>query len=122
MVDPVRMSQQSVTLAYPSDKVCAVVAAPWSVGLDGDGRDLLAKVGVRVGRLPIYKHVQLTLRELPSVLPTKRPPISLARLVRRETGHVLNRSIPDRSERFDAFRRSERPCFDIVPAPGRPCT
>ena len=80
-----------------------MVAAPWSVGLDGDGRDLLVKVGVRVGRLSIYRHVQLTLSGLPSVLPTKRPRVSLARLVRRETGHVLNRSIPDRSERIDAI-------------------
>lgn len=31
----------------------------WSVPLDGDGGKLLAKVGVSVGRLPIYKHVRL---------------------------------------------------------------
>ena len=68
-------AQHSVTLAHPSNEVAAVVAAPshpWSVGLDGDGRELLAKVGVRIGRLPIYKHVQLTLGELPSVIPTDR--------------------------------------------------
>jgi hypothetical protein len=68
-------AQHSVTLAHPSDKVAAVVAAPshpWSVGLDGGGRELLAKVGVQVGRLPIYKHVQLTLGELPSAIPTDR--------------------------------------------------
>ena len=42
-------AQHSVTLAHPSDKVAALVAAPshpWSIGLDGDGRELLAKVGV----------------------------------------------------------------------------
>lgn len=32
---------------------------PWSVSLEGDGRAHLAKVGVRIGRLPIYKHVRL---------------------------------------------------------------
>ncbi len=55
--------------------VAAILAAPshpWSVGLDGDGRELLAKVGVRIGLLPIYKHVQLTLGELPSAIPSDR--------------------------------------------------
>jgi hypothetical protein len=68
-------AQHSVALAHRSDKVAAILAAPshpWSVGLDGDGRELLAKVGVRVGRLPIYKHVQLTLGELPSAIPSDR--------------------------------------------------
>lgn len=68
-------AQHSVTLSHRSDKVAAVLAAPshpWSVGLDGDGRELLAKVGVRIGRLPIYKHVQLTLGQLPSAIPTNR--------------------------------------------------
>ena len=54
MATLVRMfAQHSVTLAHPSDMIAAVVAAPshpWSVGLDGDGRELLAKVGGRVGR------------------------------------------------------------------------
>lgn len=31
----------------------------WSVPLDGDGEKLLAKVGVSIGRLPIYKQVRL---------------------------------------------------------------
>jgi hypothetical protein len=69
------LAQYSVVLAHAPDKVAAVLAAPshpWTIGLDGDGRDLLAKVGVRVGRLPIYKHVRLTVGELPSALPTDR--------------------------------------------------
>ncbi|MEO9007734.1 MAG: hypothetical protein ABI401_11540 [Candidatus Dormibacter sp.] len=68
-------AQHSVTLAYRSDRVAAALAAPshpWSIGLDGDGRELLAKVGVRVGRLPIYKQVQLKLGALPSASPADR--------------------------------------------------
>ena len=68
-------AQHSVTLAYPSDKVAALVAAPrhaWSVGLDGGGGDLLAKVGIRIGPLPIYKRVRLTLGELPAAKPKDR--------------------------------------------------
>ena len=33
--------------------------------LDGDGRDHLAKAGVRIGRLPIHKGVQLRLGDAP---------------------------------------------------------
>jgi hypothetical protein len=58
----------SVLLDYPSRRVAALVAAPshpWTIPLDGNGDSLLAKVGVRAGRLPIYKHVQLTLGSLP---------------------------------------------------------
>ena len=64
-----------MTLAHPSERVAAALAAPshpWSIGLDGDGRELLAKVGVRVGRLPIYKEVRLTLGALPSAIPADR--------------------------------------------------
>ena len=69
------LAQYSVTVAYPAGRVAAVMAAPshpWTIGLDGDGRQLLARVGIRIGRLPIYTHVQLTLGALPSVLPTDR--------------------------------------------------
>ncbi len=55
-------ARAAVTLDYPADKVAQLLAAPshpWSVALDGDGGELLAKVGVTIGRMPIYKHVQL---------------------------------------------------------------
>ena len=68
-------AQHKVVVAHPARRVAAIMAAPdhpWTVGLDGDGRQLLATVGVRIGRLPIYKHVQLTLGTLPSAVPTDR--------------------------------------------------
>jgi len=49
-------------LSYPSSSVAAALARPrhpWTVSLDGDGRTHLARVGLTVGRLPIYKHVRL---------------------------------------------------------------
>ena len=55
-------AQASATIAYPSARVANVLAAPdhlWSVSLDGDGGDLLARVGISIGRLSVYKHVQL---------------------------------------------------------------
>src|SRR5215472_16892364 len=68
-------AQHKVVVAHPARRVAAIMAAPdhpWTVGLDGDGRQLLATVGVRIGRLPIYKHVQLSLSTLPSAVPTDR--------------------------------------------------
>ena len=81
----------------------AAPSHPWSVGLDGDGRDLLAKVGVRVGRLPIYKHVQLTLGNLPAVLPTDRVmlPVSWETVggpVGRPKGVQLGKATPVRTD------------------------
>jgi carbon monoxide dehydrogenase subunit G len=55
-------ARAAATLEYPADKVAQLLAAPshpWSVALDGDGGELLAKVGVTIGRMPIYKNVQL---------------------------------------------------------------
>ena len=65
-------AQHSVTVPYRSDAVAALVAAPdhpWSFGLDGDGANLLAKVGIHVGRIPLYKHVRITLGSPPSTQP-----------------------------------------------------
>jgi hypothetical protein len=63
-IDPLRamLARASVTVPYPSTKVVSSLTAPdhaWTVALDGNGGDLLAKVGISVGRLPIYKHVRL---------------------------------------------------------------
>jgi hypothetical protein len=63
-VDPFQemLTQASVTLPHPSKKVVASLTTPdhaWSVALDGNGGDLLAKVGISVGRVPVYKHVRL---------------------------------------------------------------
>lgn len=55
-------AQASTSLRYTSGRVAGVLATPsrpWSVSLDGDGRTHLARVGLNVGRLPIYKHVRL---------------------------------------------------------------
>jgi hypothetical protein len=68
-------AQHAVTLPYPSGRVAALVAAPshpWSIALDGDGRDLLARVGIRIGQVPIYKQVQLTVGEQRSAIPADR--------------------------------------------------
>lgn len=68
-------AQASTTLPYPSDAVASTLAAsnrPWSVALDGDGGELLAKVGVTIGRLPVYKQVRLQVQRLPAALPTDR--------------------------------------------------
>jgi len=48
---------------YPFDQVSRLLRQPdptWLSGLDGDsGIELLARVGVRLGGVPLYKHVQL---------------------------------------------------------------
>jgi hypothetical protein len=56
------LAQASAILDKPSDAVARALVAsdhPWSVALDGDGDNLLTKVGVKVGKLEVYKHVQL---------------------------------------------------------------
>lgn len=56
------LAQASARLRYPADLVAAALLAPhhaWAVALDGDGGELLAKVGIKVGKLEAYKHVQL---------------------------------------------------------------
>jgi hypothetical protein len=56
------LAQASTMLSRPPDDVVRVLAVPshpWSVALAGDGGELLARVGVKVGGLPIYKQVQL---------------------------------------------------------------
>jgi hypothetical protein len=55
-------ARASTILRRPSDQVVKALVSPsnaWSVDLDGDGGELLAKVGIKVGGLPVYKHVQL---------------------------------------------------------------
>ncbi len=55
-------ARAAATLDYPADRVAQLLAAPnhpWSVALDGEGGELLARVGITIGRMPIYKHVQL---------------------------------------------------------------
>jgi hypothetical protein len=56
------LAQASATLPYPSAKVAVLLATPdhpWTVSLDGGGDELLARVGVSVGRLSVYKGVRL---------------------------------------------------------------
>ncbi len=55
-------AQAATTLPYPSGRVAAALATPshpWLVSLDGDGRTHLARVGLNIGPLPVYKHVRL---------------------------------------------------------------
>lgn len=63
------LAQHAVTIASRSDRVATILSAPghhWTVGLDGDGREHLARVGIQIGRLPIYKHVQLEVGQSPT--------------------------------------------------------
>jgi hypothetical protein len=74
------LAQHVVTVPYPSQLVAAVLADPehpWTVGLDGDGREHLARVGVRIGRIPIYKHVRLILGRAPIAIESDRLMLSV---------------------------------------------
>lgn len=65
------LAQGTATLPYPSDAVTAALASPsheWSVGLDGDGQKLMAKVGVKVAGIPVYKRVRLRVGAAPELL------------------------------------------------------
>lgn len=56
------LAQGSATVPYVSSRVVTALAEPnhpWVVLLDGNGREHLAKVGVSIGGLRIYKHVRL---------------------------------------------------------------
>jgi len=56
------LAQANATVPHPFRLVAAALLAhdhAWSVALDGDGGELLAKVGIRVRKLEVYKHVQL---------------------------------------------------------------
>ena len=55
-------AQSTTLIPYRPLEVARTLTDPrhaWSVPLDGDGGKLLARVGVSIGRLPIYKHVRL---------------------------------------------------------------
>ncbi len=68
-------AQASTTIPYSSNAVGATLVArshPWSVALDGDGGELLAKVGLTIGPLPVYKHVRLQVGAVPEALHNER--------------------------------------------------
>ena len=68
-------AQHSVTIPHPAVEVSALFASPkreWIVSLDADGDQLLARVGVKVGRIPVFKQVRLRVGRVPSVLPADR--------------------------------------------------
>lgn len=57
------LAQATATVPYRFGLVAGALLAQdhgWSVALDGDGGELLAKVGIKVGILEVYKHVQLS--------------------------------------------------------------
>jgi hypothetical protein len=73
-IDPVHkmLAQASVTLPHRSEEVVSSLTAPdhrWAVALDGDGGNLLAKVGISVGPVPVYKHVRLEIGQSGAVWP-----------------------------------------------------
>ena len=56
------LAQAMTLIPYKSSAVARVLIDrkhPWSVSLDGDGGELLAKVGLSIGRVAVYKHVRL---------------------------------------------------------------
>ena len=60
-IEPV-LAQGTTLVPYSSMAVTRILSDPrhhWTISLDGDGRAQLAKVGVRLGNVPIYKHVRL---------------------------------------------------------------
>jgi hypothetical protein len=62
------LAQGTVTLPYASESVARALTASthsWSVVLDGDGRKHLARVGVKLAGIPVYKHVRLQIGQSP---------------------------------------------------------
>lgn len=62
------LAQATATLPFASGLVAEALAAPthpWSVRLDGDGKQLMAKVGVKVVGIPVYKQVRLNVGPSP---------------------------------------------------------
>lgn len=69
------LAQSSTVLALPPTEVVALLIAPeqhWRVALDGDGREQLARVGVRIGAVPVYKHIELSVGQVPHELRGER--------------------------------------------------
>ncbi len=65
------LARASADLPHPSELVAGALAAPthpWSVALDGNGGALLAKVGLNLGGIPVYTHVQLQVGAVPEAL------------------------------------------------------
>lgn len=65
------LTQGTTTLAYSSRRVAAALASldhTWSVGLDCDGCELMAKVGVTLAGIPVYKQVRLHVGAAPELL------------------------------------------------------
>ena len=65
------LAQGTATVPHPSQAVASALASPsheWSVGLDGDGKQLMAKVGVVVAGIPVYRHVRLEVGSAPELL------------------------------------------------------
>jgi hypothetical protein len=58
------LAQGTTLIPYSSMAVTRILTDTrhhWTVSLDGDGEAQLAKVGVKVANVPIYKHVRLQL-------------------------------------------------------------
>lgn len=56
------LAQATALIPYRSSAVARVLVDrrhPWSVSLDGNGGELLARVGVSIGKVAVYKHVRL---------------------------------------------------------------
>lgn len=56
------LAQATTLIPYKSSAVARVLADrrhPWSISLDGDAGELLARVGVSIGKVAAYKHVRL---------------------------------------------------------------
>ena len=65
------LAQGVTSLPYPSEVVTSALARAhrtWSIALEGDGAELLSKVGVKVGPLEIYRRVDLDLDWSPAEL------------------------------------------------------
>jgi hypothetical protein len=75
-------TQHVVLLPYSFgtvERVLSDLGHPWTAGLDGTGgAELLARVGVKVAGVPVYKHVKLELAQPPLRIGSNRMLMSVS--------------------------------------------
>jgi hypothetical protein len=72
------LAQGTTLIPYSSTSVTRILTDPrhhWTISLDGGGQTQLAKVGVKLGKVPIYKHVRLEVGE--SIVATHRESVMM---------------------------------------------
>lgn len=65
------LTQVTAMLPFTSDVVALALAKPshpWSIRLNGGGSELMARVGVKLAGIPVYKQVKLEIGSSPDLL------------------------------------------------------